>query len=65
MPETITVKEAKSALKNMKKLVPANPKFVDDLELSVKDAILFMASDLIRMSKRGFTIKELSAGLAN
>ncbi len=63
MSKTITVQEAKKALKYLKTLVPANPKMDDDLEMSVKESIAFMAPDLLRLSKRGFTHKELASGL--
>lgn len=64
MSKIITVKQAKTALQNLRKLTPANPKVDDDLEMTVKEAVFFMAPDLIRMSKRGFTHKELADGLA-
>ncbi len=35
----------------------------DDLEMSVKEGIAFMAPDLLGLSKRGFTHKELASGL--
>lgn len=60
---TITVREAKAALARMKKLTPARPKLDDDAKLSLKKTVLFMASELIAMNKRGFTMKELAAGL--
>ena len=63
-PKPITVKAAKSALNNLHKLKPANEKFDDDLEMSIKETIAFMAPDPIQLTKRGFTSKELSAGLA-
>ena len=63
MLKTITVQEAKEALKYLKTLTPANPKMDDDLEMSVKEGIAFMATDLLRLSKRGFTHKELASGL--
>lgn len=64
MAQTITVKAAKAALNNLSKLKPANEKYDDDLEMSVKEAVFFMAPDLIQHAKRGFTSKELSIGLA-
>ena len=64
MSKSITIKKAKHALQNLRKLTPANPKIDDDLEISIKEAIAFIAPDLIQMTKRGFTVKELSAGLA-
>lgn len=64
MSKTITVRKAKEALQHLRKLTPANPKLDDDLEMNIKELIFFMAPDLIQMSKRGFTIKELSDGLA-
>jgi len=64
MSKPITVKAAKSALNNLHKLKPANEKFDDDLEMSIKETVAFMAPDLIQLTKRGFTSKELSAGLA-
>ncbi len=63
MLKTITVQEAKGALQYLKTLTPANPKMDDDLEISVKESIAFMAPDLLRLSKRGFTQKELASGL--
>ncbi len=63
MSKTITVQEAKVALKYLKTLTPANPKMDDDLEMSIKESIAFMAPDLLRLSKRGFTNKELASGL--
>jgi len=60
---TITVREAKAALAQMKKLTPARPRLDDDAKLSLKKTVLFMASELIAMNKRGFTMKELAAGL--
>ncbi len=63
MSKTITVQEAKEALKYLKTLVPANPKMDDDLEMSLKESIAFMAPDLLRLSRRGFTHKELANGL--
>lgn len=65
MSKSITIKKVKETLRNLRKLTPANPKIDDDLEISIKEAIAFMAPDLIRMTKRGFTVKELSAGLAD
>ncbi len=64
MLKTITVQEAKEALKYLKTLTPANPKMDNDLEMSVKESIAFMAPDLLRLSKRGFTHKELASGLS-
>ena len=64
MAKGITVKEAKAALKNLKQLVPAHPKMDDELELSLREAIFFMADELIQKNKRGCTIKELVQGLA-
>lgn len=64
MTKPITVKAAKEALSNLQKLKPANEKFDDGLEMSVKETAFFMAADLIQMGKRGFTNRELSAGLA-
>lgn len=64
MSKSITIKKTKDALQNLSKLSPANPKIDDDLEISIKEAISFIAPDLIQMTRRGFTIKELSAGLA-
>lgn len=64
MSNTITVKKAKGAIQNMRKLTPANPKLDDDLEMTVKETVFLLAPDLIQMSKRGFTNKELSVGLA-
>ncbi len=55
MSKTITVQEAKEALKYLKALAPANPKMDDDLEMSIKESIAFMTPDLLRLSKRGFT----------
>jgi hypothetical protein len=63
MLKAITVQEAKEALKYLKTLTPANPKMDDDLEMSIKESIAFMAPDLLRLSKRGFTHKELADGL--
>lgn len=63
MPKTITVKAVKEALSNLQKLSPANPKMDDDLDISVKEAVTFMAPELIKMSKRGFTNRELTKGL--
>ena len=65
MPKTITVKEAKEALKYLKTLVPANPKLDDDLAMSIKEAVTFMAPDLAQFSRRGFTHKELADGLSS
>jgi hypothetical protein len=64
MSKIITVKAAKAALQNLRRLTPANPKLNDDQEMTVKEAVFFMAPDLIRMSGRGFTSKELADGLA-
>ena len=64
MSKAITVKAAKDALNNLRKLKPANEKYDDELEMSIKEAVFFMAPDLIQFAKRGFTSKELSAGLA-
>ena len=36
----------------------------DDLEMSLREAIFFMADDLIQKTKRGCTIKELVKGLS-
>jgi len=60
----ITVKEAKEAVKYLKQLAPARPKMDDDLEMSLREAIFFMADDLIQKTKRGCTIKELVKGLS-
>lgn len=60
----ITVKEAKEAIKYLKQLAPARPKMDDDLEMSLREAIFFMADDLIQKTKRGCTIKELVKGLS-
>jgi hypothetical protein len=65
MTKTITVKKAKDALRNLRKLTPANPKMDDDLEMSVKETVFFMAPDLIQLTKRGLTHREMSKGLAN
>lgn len=64
MSKNITVKKAKEALQKLYQLTPANPKVNDDLEMTVKEAVFFMAGDLLKMTKRGFTFKELSEGLA-
>lgn len=64
MNKTLTVRKAKEALQHLRKLTPANPKLDDNLEMSIKELVLFMAPDLIQMSKRGFTNKEFSDGLA-
>lgn len=64
MTKILTMKKTKDALRNLRKLSPANPRIDDDLEISIKEAISFIAPDLIQMTRRGFTIKELSAGLA-
>jgi hypothetical protein len=61
--KAITIQEAKEALKYLRTLTPANPKMDNDLEMSVKESIAFMAPDLLRLSKRGFTHKELANGL--
>lgn len=60
----ITVKEAKEAVKYLKQMAPARPKMDDDLEMSLREAIFFMADDLIQKTKRGCTIKELVKGLS-
>jgi hypothetical protein len=39
MSKIITVKMAKTALRNLRKLTPANPKIDDDLTMSVKEAV--------------------------
>ena len=59
MSKGITVKEAREALKNLKQLTPARPKMDDELEMSLRETIFFMADDLIQKTKRGCTIKEL------
>jgi len=64
MSKSITVRKAKEALQKLRQLTPANPKVNDDLEMTVKDAVFFMAGDLLQMTKRGFTFKELSEGLS-
>lgn len=64
MAKTITVKAAKEALNNLRKLKPANEKYDDELEMSAKEAVFFMAPDLVQLARRGFTSKELSSGLA-
>lgn len=64
MTKSITVKKAKEAIQNLRKLTPANPKLDDDLEMSVKETVFLLAPELVQMTKRGFTIKELSEGLA-
>jgi len=64
MSNTITVKAAKDALSNLRKLTPANEKYDDDLEMSIKEAVFFMAPGLTQLARRGFTMKELSSGLA-
>ncbi len=60
----ITVKQAKAAVKYLKQLAPARPRMDDDLEMSLREAIFFMAEDLIQKTKRGCTIKELVKGLS-
>ena len=62
--KSITVKEAKEAIKYLKQLAPARPKMDDDLEMSLREAVFFMADDLIQKTKRGCTIKELVKGLS-
>jgi hypothetical protein len=64
MSKNITVKKAKDAMQNLRKLTPSSPKLDDDLEMTVKEAVFFMAPELVQMTKRGFTFKELSDGLA-
>lgn len=64
MSKTITVKKAKEAIQNLRKLTPANPKLDDDLEMTAKEAVFLLAPELVQMTKRGFTVKELSEGLA-
>ena len=64
MSKIITVKKAKAALQKLRQLTPANPKVNDDQEMTVKEAVFFMADDLLQMTKRGFTFKELSEGLS-
>jgi len=64
MSKSVTVRKAKEALQKLRQLNPANPKLADDLEMTVKEAVFFMAGDLLQMTKRGFTFKELSEGLA-
>ena len=64
MSTGITVKEAKDLLKSMQKITPANPKLDDDLEMSIKEAVVFMAPGLIQLGRRGCTSKELAVGLA-
>jgi len=63
MTLTITVKEAKAALVEMKKLTPANLRLDDDAKISFKEAVFLMAPELVAMNKRGFTLKELADGL--
>ena len=63
MALTITVREAKAALVQLKKLTPARPRLDDDTKLSFKEAVFLMAPELVAMTKRGFTLKELAAGL--
>ena len=65
MSQTVSVKKAKEALQNLRKLTPANPKMDDDLEMSVKETVFFMAPDLVQLTKRGLTHKEMSKGLAD
>ena len=65
MTKTVSVKKAKEALQNLRKLAPANPKMDDDLEMSVKEAVFFMAPDLVQLTKRGLTHKEMSKGLSD
>ena len=65
MNQTISVKKTKEALLNLCKLTPANPKTGDDLKMSVKEAVFFMAPDLIQLTKQGLTHKEMSKGLAD
>ena len=64
MNNSITVKKAKEAIQNLKKLTPANPKLDDDLEMTVKETVFLLALEFAKMTKRGFTIKALSDGLA-
>lgn len=64
MGKSITVRQAKEARQNLRKLTPANLKLDDDLEMTVKETVFFLAPDLVQMSKRGFTNQELSDGLA-
>ncbi|MDR1657805.1 MAG: hypothetical protein LBT47_09680 [Deltaproteobacteria bacterium] len=64
MSKTITVKAAKDALNNLRKMTPANEKYDDDLEMSIKETVFFMAPGLTQLARRGFTIKELATGLA-
>ena len=52
-------------MQNLRKLSPANPKIDDDLEMSVKETVFFMAPDLVQLAKRGLTHKEMSKGLAD
>jgi len=40
MSNNITVRQAREARLNLKKLIPANPKLDDDLEMIVRDHIL-------------------------
>jgi hypothetical protein len=63
MTLAITVREAKAALAQIKKLTPAHPRLDDDTRLSLKEAVFLMAPELVAMTKRGFTLKELSDGL--
>ena len=63
MTLAITVREAKAALVEIKKLTPACPRLDDDGKLSLKEAVFLMAPELAAMTKRGFTLKELAAGL--
>ena len=55
----ISVKEAKTALKKIKLLAPANLKTDDEFMMSRKETVFFMAEELIRMIRQGFAIKEL------
>ena len=63
MTLTITVREAKAVLAEMKKLTPARPRQDDDTKLSLKEVIFFMAPEFATMLKRDFTLKELADGL--
>jgi hypothetical protein len=63
MTLSITVREAKEALVQMKKLTPARPRLDDDAKLSLKEVVFLMAPELAAMTKRGFTLKELADGL--
>jgi hypothetical protein len=62
---TITVREAKAALIQMKKLTPAHPQLDDDINLTLRETIFLMAPELVAMTKRGFTSKELATSLQN